>query len=121
MVKAIVDNYIHWAHSRKLIEKPLISELPKTSILFDTVAVYLAFRTDHLVMEDLVISINDEGFMKIEDPSKSSLPVISCASSWKNIQAYKQFLLARLLGPYHTLYSYRHDTDLAPSSPRSSM
>eukprot|EP00027_Filamoeba_sp_ATCC50430_P019118 CAMPEP_0168569456 /NCGR_PEP_ID=MMETSP0413-20121227/16166_1 /TAXON_ID=136452 /ORGANISM="Filamoeba nolandi, Strain NC-AS-23-1" /LENGTH=372 /DNA_ID=CAMNT_0008601951 /DNA_START=32 /DNA_END=1150 /DNA_ORIENTATION=+ len=119
MVKSIIDNYVHWAHSRKLIEKPLISELPKSSILFDTVAVYLAFRTDHLVMENLIISINDEGFMKIEDSAKSDLPVVQVAASWKNIQAYKQFLLARLLGPYHTLYSYRHDNDPAPASPRS--
>jgi hypothetical protein len=57
--KAIIENYKYWAEVRKFRQN---QELKESSILFDTVAIYMAFSTKFLVMEKLPIIIDDEGY-----------------------------------------------------------
>jgi hypothetical protein len=62
-------------------------------VLFDTVAVYLAISQDLCRMERLNIRVTDDGFTRIDQGGK----VMSVASAWKDLEAYKDFLVNRLL------------------------
>lgn len=85
VIKAVVDNYRIW-----LGGKP--DEY--SSILFDTVAVYLAFTDDLLEMNKQGIRITDDGYTVPDEAGKQ----VNCALKWKSLPAFEDFLLNRLLG-----------------------
>lgn len=58
-IVALMDNFYCWSISRKLIKEG--DELKMSSILFDTVAIFLAFKEDWLVIEELNIYVTDDG------------------------------------------------------------
>jgi len=88
LVKAVIDNYRIWlGKERDKGEKA-------SSILFDTVAVYLAISEDLLVMEKLGIRITDDGFTTIDSRAK----VMNCATGWKSLPGFRSFLVKRLTG-----------------------
>ena len=62
------------------------------SILYDCVAIYLAFSSDGLVYEKLPISITEDGMTVIDDDGS----MVNCATSWSDIEAFYSFLSARL-------------------------
>ncbi|NKB71222.1 MAG: nucleoside hydrolase [Candidatus Latescibacteria bacterium] len=64
----------------------------ESSILFDTVAVYLAFAEDLLVMEDLPVRVTDDGYTRIEDGARTA----RCATGWQNLGAFEDLLVDRL-------------------------
>ena len=84
LTRAVIENYHIWLGGR--------SEEGRSSILFDTVAVYLAFSTKHLQMETLGIRVTDDGYT-IVDPSARA---IHCAMDWQDLAAYEDFLVSRL-------------------------
>jgi inosine-uridine nucleoside N-ribohydrolase len=63
-----------------------------SSTLFDTVAVYLAIRTDLVKMEQLPITVTDDGHTKIVEGAKK----IDCAVEWKSLEGFEDFLVERL-------------------------
>jgi hypothetical protein len=63
-----------------------------STTLFDTVAIYLAMSTDLLKKEKLGIRVTDDGFTRIDDKAK----VINCATEWKDLGAFEDFLVNRL-------------------------
>ena len=65
-----------------------------SSTLFDTVAVYLAFTQELCIMESLNLRISDDGFTRV-DPAGKRMQV---ATGWKNLDAYRDFLVKRLTG-----------------------
>lgn len=83
LTQAVIQNYRIW-----LKDKPDI----ESSILFDTAAIYLAFAEDLLVMENLGITVRDDGFT-VQNPSARS---IRCAMEWKNLAAFENLLVERL-------------------------
>ncbi|MCX6993736.1 MAG: nucleoside hydrolase [Kiritimatiellaeota bacterium] len=83
LTQAVIENYRIW-----LKGKPD----EQSSILFDTVAIYLAFAEDLLVMENLGIRVTDDGFT-IPDPRARS---IRCAIEWKDLDAFENLLVQRL-------------------------
>jgi len=87
MARAIIENYEVWQRCGGWVRDPGIS-----SILFDCVAVYLAFADGLLGMERLGIRVADDGFMR-EDPEA---PSINCATTWKDLPAFEDLLVARL-------------------------
>lgn len=87
----IKENFKIWAKKRNLMN--LITKEKETSILFDTVAIYLAFSEDLLNIENLKIEITDRGLTNISE--KGSM--IRCATSWKDEYAFKTFLVDRLI------------------------
>lgn len=91
LTRAVIENYEIWhkAGHPKATGKPDAS-----SILFDTVAVYLAFTDKLANMERLPIRVTDDGFTRIDPAGKQ----IECAMSWKDLGAYEDFLVGRLLG-----------------------
>jgi inosine-uridine nucleoside N-ribohydrolase len=88
LVGALLENYRLWAN------KASVGELRESSVLFDTVAVYLALPGDstHLTMENLRIGITGDGFMHIDPAGRA----MSAATAWKDLAGYEEFLVRRL-------------------------
>jgi inosine-uridine nucleoside N-ribohydrolase len=89
LVKALLENYRIWA------QKETLKDLTATSVLFDTVAIYLALPGDKpfIRMEDLAIGVTAAGLTIIE-PAGAKMSV---ATSWKDLEGYKDFVLKALL------------------------
>jgi inosine-uridine nucleoside N-ribohydrolase len=88
LIQAVIENYRLWCSNAKCPDFET-----QSSILFDTVAIYLAFSEDLLVMENLGIRVNDEGFTLIDDQAKK----VRCATGWKDLTAFEDFLVHRLI------------------------
>jgi len=86
LVQALTENYRIWA------KKDTLSE---SSILFDTVAVYLGYPGPKslLQLEPLTISVDNKGFTMI-DPKGIPMAV---ATSWKSLEGYEDWLVNLLL------------------------
>jgi len=91
LTRAVIENHEIWfkAGNPKSSGKPNAS-----SVLFDTVAVYLAFSDKLVNIERLPIRVTDDGFTRIDPAGKQ----IDCAMSWKDLGAYEDFLVARFTG-----------------------
>ena len=88
IAKATIENYRLWA-----IAQNQSSTFPLgSSILFDVVAVYLAFNQDWCGMETIGIRVTDDG-ITIEDPGAKKMDV---ALTWKNLPALEDLLAERL-------------------------
>lgn len=90
VIKAIIENYRIWDH-------PGLSNRfnpdSGSSILFDTVAIHLAYSQEFLEMETMGIRITDDGFTVIDEKAKK----IHCAMNWKDLPAYEDYLVERLV------------------------
>jgi inosine-uridine nucleoside N-ribohydrolase len=86
LVKALLENYRIWAKKEALTE---------SSVLFDTVAIYLAYPGPKplLHMEPLTINVNNEGFTTI-DPKGIPMAV---ATSWTDLNGYEDWLVRLIL------------------------
>ena len=92
IASAIIANYRIWAAAP---DSRLAATVPmRSSTLFDTVAVYLAFSQELCGMEKLGIRVNDEGFT-LEDPKAKQMNV---ALNWKNLDAFEDLLGQRITG-----------------------
>lgn len=89
LMRATLDGYRIWLPAA---DKEIFNQ--KSSCLYDTVAIYLAFSTEHLVMERMGIRVDDKGFT-VPDPQA---PPVNVAMAWKDLPAYEKFLTKRLLG-----------------------
>jgi inosine-uridine nucleoside N-ribohydrolase len=89
LVKALLENYRVWAGKKS------VDELGESSILFDTVAVYLALPGPRTLttLEDLRITVGDDGSTQI---SPSGMPM-RVATSWTSLDGYVEQLVATLL------------------------
>jgi len=67
----------------------------ESSILFDTVAIYLVWTTEHLEMQNMPVVVRDNGVMD-DDPAGMSVNV---ALDWKDLDAFKDFFVERMLSP----------------------
>jgi len=84
LAKTVIENYRIW-----LDRKP---DEGRSSILYDTVAIYLAFNDDLLEMQDLGICVTDTGFT-VPD---TSCKITKCATNWKDIDGFYDLLVDRL-------------------------
>ncbi len=87
LVQAMIENYRVWAKHSPESEQ-------RSSTLFDTVAVYLAFSEELLVMEELNVRVTDDGYTVIDESAKT----INCAMDWKDLSGFEDFLVKRLTG-----------------------
>jgi inosine-uridine nucleoside N-ribohydrolase len=85
LTQALIENYRVWAKYSPESEY-------RSSTLFDTVAVYLAFSEELLAMEKLGIRVTDDGYTVIDKDAK----VINCAMDWKDLPAFEDLLVERL-------------------------
>jgi len=103
LTRALMENYRAWYRQGILNEKKDLdeAELEKrvdqklnssSTTLFDTVAIYLAMSTELTQIEKLGIRVTDDGYTRIDKNAK----VINCATEWKNLGAFEDFLVERL-------------------------
>ena len=86
LAKVTLENYAIWRHRDKYPEG-------ESSILFDTLAVYLCFSREFVEMEEELLSIDDEGFTR---PDPENGRPVDCALAWKDEAAYKDLLVERM-------------------------
>lgn len=91
LTQAVMANYDIWAER---VEWSRANPEMQSSTLFDTVAVYLAFAEDLLVMEELGIRVTDDGYTVIDDDAET----IRCATAWRDLAAFEDLLVRRLTG-----------------------
>lgn len=103
VTRALIENYRAWyrqgilnehkdlgeAELNKRVDQKLNSS---STTLFDTVAIYLAMSTELAKMEKLGIRVTDDGYTRIDGGAK----VINCATEWKDLGAFEDFLVDRL-------------------------
>ncbi|MBN2505077.1 MAG: nucleoside hydrolase [Verrucomicrobia bacterium] len=91
VARAIIENYRIWSTARD--PKAKAAET-RSSTLFDTVAVYLAFRRDLCRMERLSLRVDDQGFTRLHQTGKT----ITVAAEWTHLDGFRDFLVERLAG-----------------------
>lgn len=89
-LKALIENVRVWARHVTWMAVDFVET--RSSTLFDTVAVYLAYATDLLEMEQVCLRITDDG-LTVPDPGGS--PVLA-ALRWHDLDGFLDHLLARL-------------------------
>jgi inosine-uridine nucleoside N-ribohydrolase len=87
----ILQNYRLWS---KAGQKEAEAEL-HSSVLYDPVAVYLAFDQQYCKMERLGIRVTDDGLTVIDDRAKP----MNVATEWKDLDGFRDLLVNRLCGP----------------------
>ena len=97
LVRAVIENHLIWyeAVASSPVVGPFIKKMDpqvQSSILYDCVAIYMAFSSDGLVYEKLPITITEDGMTVIDDDGS----MVNCATSWSDIEAFYSFLSARL-------------------------
>ena len=104
LTNALMENYRAWHRQGILNGNKDLSEAEldkmvdekcnsSSSILFDTVGIYLAMSTELVKMEKLPIIVTDEGYTKIDENGKK----INCATEWKDQGAFEDLLVDRLI------------------------
>ncbi len=91
VARTIIENYRIWSVAQNKGQPTQVAE-ERSSTLFDTVAVYLAFSQQFLKMEKLGLRVDDAGFTRI-DPAAKTLNV---ATEWKDLDGFRDFLVQRL-------------------------
>ena len=97
LVRAVIENHLIWyeAVASSPVVGPFIKKMDpqvQSSILYDCVAIYMAFSSDGLVYEKLPIKISEDGMTVIDDDGS----MVNCATNWSDIEAFYSFLSARL-------------------------
>lgn len=93
VARAIIENYRIWSAAGRKPGQPDPSET-RSSILFDTVAIYLAFSQQLVEMEDLPIEVTDAGMTRIQPGAKT----VHVASRWKDMEGFRDLLVRRVTG-----------------------
>ena len=96
LVQAVIANHEGWFHAIDWPITKMIDPAVSSSILFDTVAVYLGFSDALLQMERLNVLVTDDARM-IEDAAGQPMQI---ATGWKDQASFLDLVTARLLaGP----------------------
>jgi len=93
--KAVMENHFIWCE--KVRDWPVLSDMDpqkQSSLLYDTVAVYLAFSESLLEMEQLPIIVTDDGKTMVDESGQ----MVNCAMNWKDQGAFEMLLTDRLTG-----------------------
>ena len=89
LIQALMENNHIWARN---VAWTHVDTHKQSSVLFDTVAVYLAFAEELLKIESLGIEVTDDGFTRVNDQAKT----IRVATEWRDLPAFTDLLVERL-------------------------
>jgi inosine-uridine nucleoside N-ribohydrolase len=95
LMQAVLDNHFGWFEA--VAEWPMMKRFDPektSSILYDCVAVYLAFADDGLTMEDLGVKVTDDGKTLIDESAQR----MRCATGWRDYDTFADLLASRLAG-----------------------
>ncbi|MCD6089261.1 nucleoside hydrolase [Candidatus Bathyarchaeota archaeon] len=95
LIRDLMENYKIWLRNRREDWQRIFET--ESSILYDTVAVYLAFSSEYLVMRGLGVQITEDGYTRISREARR----VHCAIEWKNLRAFKDMLVERLTSQAH--------------------
>jgi inosine-uridine nucleoside N-ribohydrolase len=90
LMKAVLDNYRIWCTGKSWADTSA-----RSTVLFDTVAVHLAYSTEFCVMKESGVEIDNKG-MTLLSPTG---PLFEIAMDWADREAYHEYLVERLLMP----------------------
>ncbi len=93
LTKAVVDNHRLWFEAVR--EWPVLNGMnphTQSSILYDSVAIYLALSEAHLDIETLGITVTPDGKTLIDEDGS----LTRCATEWRDKEAYLDWLVERL-------------------------
>jgi len=76
-------------------EEPVETVEKASSTLFDTVAIYLAFRDELCEMKTLPIVVDDEAYTRIKEGAKK----MKVAIKWKDMGKFEDLLAERIVAP----------------------
>ncbi len=88
LVETLIENYRVWAEEGNHRVDPSV----RSSTLFDTVAIYLAFDESLCTMEDLRLVVEQTGYTRINSEGK----LIRAAMEWKDLEEFEDLLVERL-------------------------
>lgn len=89
-LKALIENYKIWA---KLVTWMTVDyETVRSSVLFDTVAIYLAYSFDRLELERIRLRISDDGLTLPDSQGDEVL----AALRWRDLDGFHNHLIERL-------------------------
>ena len=94
LAQAVIQNHFAWCENVK--DWPILSHMNpqlRSSLLYDTVAVYLSFSESLLKMEQLPIVVTDDGKTLVDARGQR----VNCAMQWKDQAAFEALLTKRLL------------------------
>ena len=100
LTRAVLEAHHSWADAVQ--DWPLLEGLDLTtrsSVLFDCVAVYLAFSEALLTMETLPVQVTADGSTEIDEAGSD----VRCATAWQDEEAFLDLLVERLSMPGHLL------------------
>jgi len=93
LAKAIIECYRYWVKTINLEQFSLEDIDVKSTIMYDSVAVYLAARTELVKLERLGIRVDDQGYTRIDEKAKK----MDCAVEWNDLDAFEDFLVERII------------------------
>ncbi len=90
---AVMENHVGWIEAvRHWKGMEDFDAQRRSSVLYDTVAVYMAFSEELLEMEMLPIRVTDDAMTVTEEGAQ----MVRCAMKWKDLPAFEQMLTERL-------------------------
>ena len=89
LARALMANYRAWA---EVLGRPAMAE-GRSSTLFDTVAVYLAYANDLLGMETVGLVVADDGLTFESADGRE----VDAAMEWRDLAAFRKHLVQRLI------------------------
>jgi inosine-uridine nucleoside N-ribohydrolase len=92
LVRALLENYRLWCSRQDGCSPESVAA--GSSVLYDTVAVYLAMARDFVAMEELGVRVGDDG---VTVPDASARPLL-WATEWKDLAGFRRLLVDRLTG-----------------------
>jgi hypothetical protein len=93
LTQAVLDNHFGWFAAVK--DWPIYAGLEadkQSSVLYDTVAIYLAFSEAWLEMETLPLQVTAAGHTRIDEAGDA----VRCATQWQDQDAFLDLLVGRL-------------------------
>jgi inosine-uridine nucleoside N-ribohydrolase len=90
VVTALIENYRIWCRHTEAYST---AAQTRSSVLFDTVAVYLALAQGLCTIDQLHVQVTDDGFTRVNPKGR----VMDVATAWRDLEAYKDWLVTRLL------------------------
>ena len=89
LARALLANYRAWA---AFLNRPQLADQRSTT-LFDTVAVYLAFADELLEMETIRLAVRDDGLTYETEDGRP----VNAALGWRDLPAFRRDLVQRLV------------------------
>ena len=92
LTAAVIENHRLWVTQTDIPHAKEFDSEKQSSTLYDTVAIYLAFSEELLVMESLRVLVNEKGQTRIDESGQP----MRCAMDWKDYEAFQDLLVKRL-------------------------